>query len=149
TLLPLKSSVEQHSWLVTTLAASVVIGAIILIVKGNGQLAIRSPFPSVSVLGARTPAPYLIAMGLALAWYVVLRWFYRRTLLGLSLSAVAQAADAARAAGLYVKRFQVLSFSISGLLIGTAGFASAPVISVASDSGIFYTTGGFVAAVVG
>src|SRR5829696_42591 len=31
TLLPLRSSVEQHSWLITTLAVSVMIGAFILI----------------------------------------------------------------------------------------------------------------------
>jgi branched-chain amino acid transport system permease protein len=34
TLLPLRSSVEQHSWLITTLAASVIIGAILLIYQG-------------------------------------------------------------------------------------------------------------------
>src|SRR5215210_7382098 len=33
TLLPLRSSVEQHSWLITTLAVSVMIGAFILIAQ--------------------------------------------------------------------------------------------------------------------
>ena len=149
TLLPLRSSVEQHSWLVTTLAASVLISALILIVQGSGQLLARSQFPSVLIAGTRTPAPYLIAIALAAFWYVVLRLFYRRTLTGLAISAVAQDLDAARAAGLRVRRLQILSFAISGAVVGSAGFAAAPVIAIANDSGIAFSTNGFVAAVVG
>lgn len=149
TLLPLRSSVEQHSWLVTTLAASVVIAALILIVQGSSQLTTRSQFPPVTLAGTRTPAPYLIAIVLALLWYGAMRAFYGRTLTGLSISAIAQDVDAARAAGIRVRRLQVLSFAISGLIVGSAGFAAGPVIAIANDSGIAYVTNGFVAAVVG
>lgn len=149
TLLPLRSSMEQHSWLVTTLAASVLIASIILIAQGSAQLMSRAQFPSVVIAGTRTPAPYLIAIALAAIWYVVLRVFYRRTLTGLAISAVAQDLDAARAAGLRVRRLQVLSFAISGAVVGSAGFAAAPIIAIANDSGITFSTNGFVAAVVG
>ena len=44
TLLPLRSSVEQHSWLITTLAVSVIIGAVILIAQGPHALSVKSPF---------------------------------------------------------------------------------------------------------
>ena len=57
--------------------------------------------------------------------------------------------DAARAAGLPVRRLQIVAFAISGLMIGTAGFLVAPVISVSSDAGLRYVLNGFVAAVVG
>jgi branched-chain amino acid transport system permease protein len=149
TLLPLRSSVEQHSWLVTTLAASVVISAVILLFQGTAQVAARSPFASVSFMGTRTPAPYLIAIALAIGWCVALRLFFSRTLTGLSISAVAQDLDAARAAGLRVRRLQIMSFAISGLVAGSAGFAAAPVAAIANDSGIVYSTNAFVAAVVG
>ena len=82
TLLPLRSSVEQHSWLVSTLAVSVLIGAVILLIQGNSQILTTSQFPSFPVLGTRTPAPYLMAIILALIWYVVLRWFHSSTLTG-------------------------------------------------------------------
>jgi branched-chain amino acid transport system permease protein len=149
TLLPLRSSVEQHSWLVTTLAAAVVIGAIILLFQGTTQLVTRSPFPSMQVMGTRTPAPYVLAIALALFWCVALRLFFSKTLTGLSISAVAQDLDAARAAGLRVRRLQILSFAISGLIVGSAGFVAAPVVAIANDSGVAYSTSGFVAAVVG
>jgi branched-chain amino acid transport system permease protein len=149
TLLPLRSSIEQHSWLITTLAVSVIIGAIILLAQGTIQQSVRSPFSSFIIAGTRTPAPYAILVGLALFWYLALRWFHSRTLSGLAISAIAQDLDAARAAGIRVRRLQVLAFAISGLIVGSAGFVAAPVIAIANDSGIPYVLNGFVAAVVG
>src|SRR6185312_6463382 len=72
TLLPLRSSVEQHSWLITTLAVSVIIGAVILIAQGPHALSVKSPFANFALLGTRTPTPYALAMVLALVWYVAL-----------------------------------------------------------------------------
>ncbi|WP_342643655.1 branched-chain amino acid ABC transporter permease [Rhodoligotrophos ferricapiens] len=149
TLLPLRSSVEQHSWLVSTLAVSVLIGAVILLIQGNNQVLTTSQFPSFPVFGTRTPAPYILAIIAALFWYGALRWFHTKTLTGLSISAIAQDLDAARAAGLRVRRLQVMAFGLSGLIIGSAGFISAPIIALANDSGLPYVTNGFVAAVVG
>lgn len=149
TLVPLRSSVEQDSWLVTTLAASVVISAVILLLQGGRELSTPSPFPPLTLFGTRTPAPYGLAIVLAAFWYVALRLFHRRTLTGLCLSAIAQDLDASRAAGLQVRRLQVLAFAVSGLIIGSAGFLAAPVLSIANDSGVVYSTNGFVAAVVG
>ena len=149
TLLPLRSSVEQHSWLVSTLAVSVLIGAVILVIQGNSQILTTSQFPSIPIFGTRTPAPYIMAIILALVWYGALHWFHSRTLTGLSISAVAQDLDAARAAGLRVRRLQLLAFGISGAIIGSAGFTAAPILALANDSGVAYVTNGFVAAVVG
>jgi branched-chain amino acid transport system permease protein len=149
TLAPLRSSVEQHSWLITTLAASVIIGAILLIYQGTAQQSVRSPFPPLRFLGTRVPATYAITVGLSLFWYLALRWFHSRVLTGLAISAIAQDLDAARAAGLRVRRLQIIAFAISGLIVGSAGFAAAPVMAIANDSGISYVMNGFVAAVVG
>ena len=149
TLLPLRSSVEQHSWLITTLAASVIIGGVLLIYQGSAQPAVHSPFRGFRVVGVRVPASYAFAAGLAVLWYAALRWFHTRVLVGLAISAIAQDLDAARAAGIRVRRLQVLSFAISGLIVGSAGYVAAPVLAIASDSGIWYVMNGFVAAVVG
>jgi branched-chain amino acid transport system permease protein len=145
TLLPLRSSVEQHSWLITTMAVSVMIGAVILVWQGPFALSVRSPFPNFPLLGTRTPMSYLLAVALAAFWYVALRWFHARTRTGLAMSALAQDLDAARAAGLRVKRLQLLAFAISGLVIGSAGFVAAPVLKISADS----VLSGFIAAVIG
>jgi branched-chain amino acid transport system permease protein len=149
TLLPLRSSIEQHSWLITTLAVSVIISATILLVQGSVQRSVPTPFQSFAMFGTRTPAPYAMTAGLAVFWYVVLRLFHARTLAGLAISAIAQDLDAARAAGIRVRRLQIVAFGISGLIVGSAGFVGAPVIAIANDSGVPYALNGFVAAVVG
>jgi branched-chain amino acid transport system permease protein len=149
TLAPLRSSVEQHSWLITTLAASVIIGGILLIYQGAAQQSVRSPFLPLHFLGTRVPATYAVTTGLAVFWCVALQWFHKHALTGLAISAIAQDLDAARAAGLRVRRLQIIAFAISGLIVGSAGFAAAPVMAIANDSAIPYVTNGFVAAVVG
>ncbi len=149
TLLPLRSSVEQHSWLITTLAASVIIGAVLLIYQGSAQQSVRSPFAPLRLLGTRLPASYAVCAVLAVLWYGALRLFHTRALTGLAISALAQDLQAARAAGLRVRRLQVIAFGISGLIVGSAGYAAAPVMAIANDSGISYVMNGFVAAVVG
>jgi branched-chain amino acid transport system permease protein len=42
-----------------------------------------------------------------------------------------------------------LSFAVSGLVVGSAGFAAAPLMSISGDTGARYVLNGFVAAVIG
>jgi branched-chain amino acid transport system permease protein len=149
TLLPLRSSVEQHSWLITTLAVSVIIGAVILIAQGPHALSVKSPLANFALLGTRTPTPYVLAIVLALVWYAGLHWFHTRTVTGLAMSAIAQDLEAAQAAGIRVRRLQIYAFAISGAIVGSAGFVAAPVMSISADSGIIYVLNGFIAAVIG
>jgi len=149
TLLPLKSSVEQHSWLITTLAVSVIISALILITKGPFTLVVRDPFPPLRAFGVVTPAAYVIAPVLAITACLALRWFHSRTLIGLAMSALSQDLDAAKAAGIRVRRLQILSFAISGLVVGAAGFSAGSILTITPTSPINYVLNGFVAAVIG
>ena len=149
TLLPLRQSTQQHSWLITTLAFSIIISAVLFLTQGPWSSQYSGTVPYIVVRGFRTPVTFVVLPIIAVVWYLLLRWFSARTLTGLALSAISQDLDAAAAAGLKIKRLQILAFSISGLVAGTAGFAAAPIISVAPDSGIRYVIAGFVAAVVG
>ena len=149
TLIPLRQSVEQNSWLITTMAASIIISAGLLLVQGPWAAAARSPIPPVVLFGVRTPGPYIAVMVLALVWYFALRFFLTRTLTGLAISALSQDLAAARAAGLRVRRLQLLSFAVSGLVVGSAGYVAAPLMSISADTGARYVLNGFVAAVIG
>jgi branched-chain amino acid transport system permease protein len=149
TLIPLRHSVEQSSWLITTMAASIIISACLVLFQGPWGATARSPIPAVTLFGVRTPGPYAALIVLALIWYVVLKLFLTRTLTGLAISALSQDLEAARTAGLRVRRLQLLSFAISGLVVGSAGFAAAPLMSISGDTGARYVLNGFVAAVIG
>jgi branched-chain amino acid transport system permease protein len=149
TLLPLRSSVEQDSWIISTVAVSVIVGAVLLITQGPFAYTVQGVVPPFRILGVRTPGAYALSIGCMIFWFFALRLFLRKTFVGLAISALSQDFDAARAAGLPVRRLQLVAFAISGLMVGTAGFLVAPVISVSSDAGLRYVLNGFVAAVVG
>ena len=149
TLAPLRSSTEQHSWLVSTMAVSVIIGASILIVQGPFAVTTPYPFPGIRILGVRTPFAYLAVMALLVLCFVALQLFLRHTRTGVAISALAQDLELARATGLRVRLLQVVSFGISGAILGVTGFVAAPIISIAPDSGISYILSGFIAAVIG
>lgn len=149
TLLPLRYSTQQNSWIITTMAASTIIGAVMLLLKGPWAQTATAAFEPFNILGTRTPSPYVLAMLAAVFWYVALRLFLTKTLTGLAISALSQDLEAARAAGLKVRRLQLIAFAISGLVIGTAGYIVAPIISIAADTGIKYMLNGFIASVVG
>ncbi len=149
TLLPLGYSDDSHSWLITTMAVSVIIGAAMLLLLGPYSATVNSPLRGLLLFNMYIPAPYFFAIGLLVLWYIALRWFLGSTLPGLAINALSQDFDAARAAGLKVRRLQVLAFGISGLIVGSAGFAAAPVITVAPEAGLKYVIYGFIASVIG
>ncbi|MGO4837754.1 branched-chain amino acid ABC transporter permease, partial [Rhizobiaceae sp. 2RAB30] len=105
--------------------------------------------PSFELLGMATSMPHLVLPALTLSWYAALAIFFRRSLTGLALSALSQDQEAAASAGLNVRKLQILSFAISGVVIGMAGYAAAPIITISPESGIRYVISGFVVAVVG
>lgn len=149
TLLPLRSSVEQDSWLISTVSVSVIIGAALLLTLGPFAFTVQGPVPSFRLMGTKTPGAYALAIAAMIGWYFVLRYFLRSTFTGLAISALSQDFDAARAAGLPVRRLQLLAFGISGVVAGSVGFMVAPMVSVSPDAGMRYVLNGFVAAVVG
>ncbi|MEW6645270.1 MAG: branched-chain amino acid ABC transporter permease [Pseudomonadota bacterium] len=149
TLLPLRSSVEQDSWLISTVSVSVIIGALLMITQGPFAYSVSNVVPSFRIFGTRTPGSYGLSIFAMIFWFVALRLFLRKTFIGLAISALSQDFDAARAAGLPVRRLQLVAFAISGLMVGSVGFLVAPVISVSPDAGLKYVLNGFVAAVVG
>lgn len=149
TLLPLGYSGDSHSWLITTMAVSVIIGAAMLIMLGPYTATVSSPLRGALLFNMYIPASYFFAIALLILWYMALRWFLGSTLPGLAINALSQDFDAARAAGLKVRRLQVLAFGISGLIVGSVGFAAAPVITIAPEAGLKYVIYGFIAAVIG
>lgn len=149
TLLPLRSSVEQHSWLVTTLAAAVIIQSLILIFQGPDPIVVPDPFGTFDFLGVSHPTLHPILAGLAVLTFLSLRWFQTHTLLGLTMNALRQDLEAARAGGAPVRRLQVISFAIAGLIIGATGFFGAPVLGLSQSAGITFALNGFIAAVIG
>src|SRR5690606_15674277 len=90
TLIPLRSSVAQDSWIISTVSVSVIIGAILMITQGPFAYTVSNMVPSFRVFGVRTPGAYALAIGAMLFWFFALRFFMRKTFIGLAISAFSQ-----------------------------------------------------------
>src|SRR5688572_8565294 len=68
TLLPLGYSAEAHSWLITTMAVSVMIGSLMLIMLGPYSATVDSPVRGMLMFNMYVPAPYFFSIGLLILW---------------------------------------------------------------------------------
>ena len=149
TLLPLRSSTEQHSWIITTLAASIVIGGLITQTFGPQTLPLTNPWGDFMVAGTKIPWVYPLAFLLAVLVWAGLRLFQKRTLVGLALNAVSQDLDAAATLGAPIRRLQLFSFTIAGIILGLTAHVAGPMLAISQASGLEYATFAFIALVLG
>lgn len=150
TLLPLRSSTEQHSWIITTLAASIILGGVITVGFGPVSLPLSNPWGGFTVGdGIQIPWIYLLVPLLAVLVWAGLWFFQRRTLVGLALNAISQDLDAAASLGAPIRRLQLLSFTIAGVILGLTAHLGGPILAVNQASGLEYATYAFIALVLG
>lgn len=149
TLIPMSKGSNQHSWIITTLSASIIIGAVLVLVLGPNTLILENPFGSFSLVGTKTPIVYLVLIALAVGVWLLTRLFQRRSLTGLALSALSEDVMAARANGMKTRRLQVIAFAIAGAIMGVTGFVGGYVLEISSSQALHYVIFGFIVAVVG
>ena len=79
----------------------------------------------------------------------LLRLFYNRTLIGLSMMAASIDEDGAATIGINVPRMRSLTFLLGGLVGGLAGVLVSPLITIHYEMGLLLTLKGFAAAILG
>src|SRR5438876_1154204 len=79
----------------------------------------------------------------------VLRLFFAKTALGLSMMAAALDAEGALVTGINVPLMRTLTFVLGGLVGGLAGVLVGPLVTVYFDMGLLLTLKGFAAAILG
>jgi branched-chain amino acid transport system permease protein len=149
TLMPMRSPSDQHSWIITTIAASIVLGAIMVLTIGPRVLTLENLFGQFPLGGSRVPYVYLVVIALAVLVYLFLRWFQRRYLVGLALNALSQDLEAAKAGGIRTMPLQVLAFAIAGAIMGLTGVIGGHAIGIVESQALHYVIFGFIVAVVG
>jgi branched-chain amino acid transport system permease protein len=80
---------------------------------------------------------------------LVLRHFFRNTMLGKAMRATAVNRQAAALVGVSVDHMVLLSFALSGALGAVAGMIIAPISTTSYDTGIMLGLKGFAAAILG
>jgi branched-chain amino acid transport system permease protein len=144
---PVLARLEQHLYVLTTLAMALMIQQVTAIEWSTEP----QPFPRLLAIGERGPLDQkfwlpLVACGVVFAG---LEFLYRRTLIGHAFLAVAEDNYAARALGLPERNLRVASFALSGAIGGIAGFAAGQLLLAFFANGAMLSFYGFVPIAIG
>jgi branched-chain amino acid transport system permease protein len=148
---PLRDRSDAIGWFLTTLAAAIIIEAIVTILYGNQPIhAIPNNINgSFRVDGISMQDDFVLAIVVLIACLILVELFYRRTWLGMNMRAVANDDELARYRGINTSRLGLVAFGIGGLLAGIAAIILAPLVGSDTTIGLNYTIFGFVAIAIG
>jgi branched-chain amino acid transport system permease protein len=100
-------------------------------------------------IGATILPQHLWVFGITIVVMVLLRHFFKNTMMGKAMRAAAVNRRAAALVGISVDRMILLSFALSGALGAVAGMIIAPISTASYDTGIMLGLKGFAAAILG
>jgi branched-chain amino acid transport system permease protein len=140
------------SWFISTLAFGLILATLAVAIYGSQAV---QPIPSAFGeepwrIGDIVIAPkYVAAFVLLLVVGFGLEIFYRRSLLGTAMRAVAEDREVAGLRGIAVDKIGRNAFVIAGVVTGLAAFVVAPIVAADVTVGLTYSLKGFIALAVG
>lgn len=148
-----KAGAHAHGWLTSTLAFSIIIINVADKVF-EAEPRFVPPVPGTDtvsrMIGAVTFNTHQIAVVVVVVGTILaLDWFYRRTLIGKSISAVAEDQDGARLNGISPMHITALSFAAGAAYCALAGILAAPLLLASTSLGLALLVKGFMAMAVG
>ena len=142
---------DPVSLIIITIGASIFIQGIAQNVMGRNQHIVPSFSGDAPIhfLGASLLPQSLWAMGGAAALVAGVTWFFRGSLVGKGMQAMAINADAARLMGIRNGSMLLLTFCLSAFIGAVAGALAAPITTTVYDIGLPLGLKGFVGATLG
>ncbi|TXL77567.1 branched-chain amino acid ABC transporter permease [Vineibacter terrae] len=148
----LKRSAHGHSWVITTLAISMIIGNLVGRIWGPDPIAVKPPAPlsteTFYLLGMAVSSYQLALIAVTLLLVFGVEGFYR-TRSGKAVMAVAEDRDAALLRGIDPDRLSRWSFFLGGAVAALTGILAAPLLYASTGLGPSLLLKGFAAAAVG
>ncbi|MBC7502674.1 MAG: branched-chain amino acid ABC transporter permease [Herminiimonas sp.] len=147
---PFNRESNAIGWMLTTIAIGIMIESFATIKFGSFARALPSPGVDrpISVFGAGIYVQELVIPVFVLVFVIGLEIFYRRTMLGRAMRAVAFNRTAAGMMGINVGRVTAFSFGLAAGLGGAAGILIGPIIQVSSTMGVLIGLKGFAVAIM-
>jgi len=134
-----------------TVGASIFIKGLTMIFWGKNPMTLP-PFsgeaPLILLEAAIMPQSIWI-FGITVCVVVALNYFFKRTMMGKAMRAVAASRRSAMLTGIPVGRMILLSFTLSGALGAVAGIILTPITTTSYDVGVMLGLKGFSAAILG
>jgi branched-chain amino acid transport system permease protein len=129
TVRPVLKSIEQHLYVLSTLAFALMIQQVTAIEFGTEA----QPFPALIPIDANSiwgivDQKFWLPVLACIVTIAGLEFLYRRTLIGRAFLAIAEDSYAARALGLPETRLRLASYAIAGIIGTLAGFTGAQML---------------------
>ena len=146
TVRPVLKSLDQHLYVLSTLAAALMIQQLTAIYFSTDAV----PFPRVvpiesGYLDQKIWLPILACFGTVLG----LEYLFRRTLVGRAFLAISEDNYAARALGLPEQRLRMASYALAGMIGVLAGFSAGQLMFASLANGPLLNFYGFVPVALG
>jgi len=134
-----------------TVGASIVIRALSMMFWGKNPMTLPafSGEAPLILLGAAVMPQSIWIFGITIFVVAGLNYFFKRTLTGKAMRAVAASRRSAILTGIPVDRMIFLSFTLSGALGAVAGIILTPITTTSYDVGVMLGLKGFSAAILG
>jgi branched-chain amino acid transport system permease protein len=143
---PVLKSLEQHLYVLSTLALALMIQQVTAIKWGTEP----QPFPRLIGLGTGVwNEKFWLPVAACACTIIGLEYLYRRTLVGHAFLAIAEDNFAARALGLPERNLRVASYALAGIVGGIAGFSGGQLLLAFFANGALLNFYGFVPVALG
>ena len=147
---PFNREANAIGWMLTTIAVGTMLEAATTALFGSSPRGLPTPLvdrPLRIAGGGIYPQELLLPVALVLVagW---LEFFYRRTMTGRAMRAVAYNRTAAGLVGIDADRIALIAFGLAGLLGAVSGVLIAPVIQASPTMGAVVGLKGFLVAIV-
>ncbi|MES2713979.1 MAG: branched-chain amino acid ABC transporter permease [Pseudomonadota bacterium] len=147
---PFNKGANAIGWMLTTIAVGTMIESSTTATYGAIGRALPTPLMDqpVRLGGAGVYLQELILPVVLLAMTLALEAFYRRTMLGRAMRAVAFNRVAAGLVGIDADRITMVAFALAGGIGALAGFLVAPIVQASSSMGVVVGLKGFLVAII-
>jgi len=147
---PFNREANAIGWMLTTIAVGTMIESATTAIYGPLGRAMPTPLMEtpLRIGGAGIYWQELLLPVVLLLLTLALEGFYRRTLLGRAMRAVAFNRVAAGLVGIDADRITMLAFALAGGIGALAGFLVAPIVLASSSMGVVVGLKGFLVAIV-
>lgn len=147
---PFNHEATGIGWMLATIAIGIMLESFVTISYGSFARPLPTPLIErpITLFGAGVYPQELLIPVFAVGSLICLEQFYKRTLLGRAMRAVAFDRMAAGLMGINVNRMTAISFGIAAALGGMAGVLIAPVAQASATMGLLLGLKGFAVAII-
>lgn len=147
---PFAKDATGIGWMLATIGIGIMVESYVTISFGSFARPLATPLidKPITLLGAGIYPQELLIPVFAIVFLLGLETFYRRTMVGRAIRAVAFNPMAAGLMGINVKLMTAISFGIAAGLGGVAGILIAPIAQASATMGLLLGLKGFAVAII-